>query len=157
MHLLLMFINGVILENALTLRLAFLIIPSNCSLKLSLLSTLIHNSFLQLLFLVLKESICIDIFSFLLTITWHLSWFAFIWLSANHLNNLTEAVSSLLITSTIVSAISICLLIVFLFVCFNTRTFHKYITLRVYCITWNTETRTLRVEDVTHSFLVSRD
>ena len=42
---LLMIIIGVILDNALILRLAFLIIPSKCSLKLTLLSTLIPNSF----------------------------------------------------------------------------------------------------------------
>ena len=132
------------------------------TLKLSLLSTLIPNSFSQLVFLISKGSICFDIFSFLLTSTWHLSWFAFIWLSANHLNNLTETVSSLLITSSIVSAISICLLIVFLLVCFSTRKLQEYITLRVYYVTWdhetqNPETRTLRIEVVTHSFLVFQD
>ena len=45
MRLLLMIINGVILDNVLILRLAFLIIPSKCALKLALLSTLITNSF----------------------------------------------------------------------------------------------------------------
>ena len=50
MHLLLMFMNGVILDNALILRLAFLIISPKCLLKLSLLSTLIPNSFSQLVF-----------------------------------------------------------------------------------------------------------
>ena len=45
MRLLLMLMIGVILGNALILRLAFLAIPSKCSLKLSLLSTLIPNSF----------------------------------------------------------------------------------------------------------------
>ena len=45
MRLLLLLMNGVILDNTLVLRLAFLIIPSKCSLKLSLLPTLIPNSF----------------------------------------------------------------------------------------------------------------
>ena len=101
MRLLFMFINGVILDNALILRLAFLIIPSKCSLKLSLLLTLIPNSFSQLVFLISKGPICIDAFSFLLMIRSHLTWFTFNWLSANHLNKLTQTVSSLLITSSI--------------------------------------------------------
>ena len=42
--------KGKILDKALTLRLAFLIIPSRCSLKLSLLSTLMPSSFSQVLF-----------------------------------------------------------------------------------------------------------
>ena len=54
MRLLLMFINGII-DNALILRLALLVIPSKRSLKLSLLSTLIPSSSSQLVFLFRKD------------------------------------------------------------------------------------------------------
>ena len=70
---------------------AFLIIPSRCSLKLSFLSTLTPTSFLQVLFSIFIFPI-FEIHTTLFTYDrWHLSLFAFIWLSRNHLNKLTES------------------------------------------------------------------
>ena len=66
MLLLVMFMIGVILDNALILRRAFLIMPSTCSLKFNLVSTLIPNRFLQLVFLISKGPINTYTFSFLL-------------------------------------------------------------------------------------------
>ena len=88
-----------IVDKALTLRNAFLIIPSRCSLKLSLLSTLTPSSFSQVLFSIFIFPIFRFMQLCLLVIRWHLSLFAFIWLSRNHLNKSMGSSSSDLITS----------------------------------------------------------
>ena len=91
------FINGLILDNALILRLAFLIVPSKCSLKLSLLSTVIHNSFPQLLFLRTNMP------RYILIFTNNQMTFILVYLHLVICKQ-SETVSSLLITSSIVSA-----------------------------------------------------
>ena len=59
-----MFMNGVILDSALILRLALLIIPSKCSLKWSLLSNFIPDCFSQMVILISKGPIYTDTSNF---------------------------------------------------------------------------------------------